>query len=131
MYSSGQTKVFPSCVRCYKEFLRWELSQKISDPYIPYSMKSNNVQPPTPLQTQPNLSFPIPPNPQTTSQPNIALFPNAQSSYFQTPSPVSSQPPSSIPPSRGIPPKSVQAPLYSNKNSSSQQPPSTQIPRTT
>jgi len=116
MYSIGQTKVFPSCVRCYKEFLRWELSQKISEPYGIYPMKGN-----------------VPPS---TSAPNSAVQPSP--TFYAPPGQPSVAPPqaSKIPPNQAVPPsqppysqqpKNAQGPL-NNKNSS-YNPSTSQIPR--
>ncbi|ORX46685.1 hypothetical protein BCR36DRAFT_398778 [Piromyces finnis] len=104
-YSSGQTKVFPSCVRCYKEFLRWELSQKISEPYGLYPIKSN-----------------LPPS---TSAPASAVQPPP--SYFAPPGQpliTPTQPPNTIPPNQPPPaqsifpqqlPKNIQGPINNKK----------------
>jgi uncharacterized protein YlzI (FlbEa/FlbD family) len=114
MYSSKQTKVFPSCVRCYKEYLRWELSQKISDPYINYTVKN------IPLPTQP---YPVP-SQQFQSQNKLSqpIPPTSQQHPISQP-PYPHQPPLS----RGLPPKNM-PPSYKNPNYNP--PPSQQqIPR--
>jgi len=141
MYSTGQTKVFPSCVRCYKEYLRWELSQRISEPFIAYPPKNipppgyqppPSSQPPTSQQqqqqtSQSTLSHPAqstqqPPQsqsqPPSSQQPPNIQFQNQQP-YHQ---PISSQ-------TRGIPPKNMQQ-MYKNYNTpTSQQSTQQQIPR--
>lgn len=125
IYSSGQTKVFPSCVRCYKEYLRWELSQKISDPYIPYPIKN----------IPPSQSYSV-----SSMQPSLQQSQNINKSSQSI---SSQQPPISQPinqqqymqqslsnQSRGIPPKNMQSYRNSNYNTpTSQQLAQQQIPK--
>ncbi|OUM60322.1 hypothetical protein PIROE2DRAFT_13939, partial [Piromyces sp. E2] len=116
MYSSGQTKVFPSCVRCYKEFLRWELSQKISEPYGVYPMKGN-LPPSTSALTsavQPSPTYYVPSGQTSTASSNIPT-PNQP-----TQPPFTQQPYPQPPPSKNMP-----GSLY-NKNLSYNNPPSSQ-----
>jgi len=125
IYSSGQTKVFPSCVRCYKEYLRWELSQKISDPYIPYPIKNippsqsysvSSMQPS--LQQSQNINKS---SQSISSQQPLISQPINQQQYMQQS--LSNQ-------SRGIPPKNMQSYRNSNYNTpTSQQLAQQQIPK--
>ncbi|ORX87665.1 hypothetical protein BCR32DRAFT_227797 [Anaeromyces robustus] len=137
IYSSGQTKIFPSCVRCYKEYLRWELSQKISDPFNPYPSK--NIPPPLPYSvpsttTQPPIQPPpsslVQPLPtsllQTQAQNQNKTQNQNQSSLSSSQSPPTSQNPSYSQPTYGQPPlpssqlknpsKAMQSLYYKNSN---------------
>jgi hypothetical protein len=157
MYSSGQTKVFPSCVRCYKEFLRWELSQKISDPYItynplknippssqPYSYPNSNSNSNPNLNPNSNFNSNLNSNPnkksvsippiqqQSQAQQNNLSSQSILSSSQSLPSsqPVPLNPPSSysLSQSRGMPPKNMHSKNIPLKNMPSKNMPSKNIP---